>query len=508
MKKIGIILSFLFLLSGHTMADVRIPKIFSDNMILQQGMKIPIWGWADPGQKITVVLKGEIVDTVAGFDGKWKLYVGPLHIGGPFDFTIEGKNTILLKNVLVGEVWVCSGQSNMAMEVRSCKNAQAEIATANYPQIRLFQVKRTKAPMALDDVAPVSDGEPSWLNKWQVCSPLTVADFSGVGFFFARELWDRFHIPVGLISASWGGTTAEAWIPKDTLANDRELVNILHDWPEYNNDEQWLRVEYDSFVKDVEKAHREGKPEPLYFNQPAVLYNGIVSPIVSFGIRGIIWYQGESNAYRAHQYGRLFPALIQKWRHNWGQGDFPFLFVQLANYKFEPQVFPELREAQAQALSISKTAMVVTIDVGDSTTIHPENKQEVARRLSLAARKLSYGEDLTYSGPLYKSMIVMNGKCRLSFSHMGEGLIVKGAGFLVGFEIAGVDRHFYRALAVVEGDQVVVSNAKISDPVAVRYAWSNSPGKCNFYNKLNGQVHLPAAPFRTDDWPGITLGGR
>lgn len=487
-------------------AKVRLPQVFADNMVLQRGMKVPVWGWADPGENVSVELEGISAETVACPDGKWKLFLGPLEAGGPFSMTVKGKNSITLNNVLVGEVWVCSGQSNMALEVKSCQNARDEISEANYPQIRLIQVKSAKASRPLDDVSPVEGNQPRWLNRWQVCSPNTVADFTGVGYFFGLQLWKKLGVPIGLISASWGGTTAEAWTPKDTLENNPELKSILKNWPEYNNDEEWLKAEYKSFVEDVEKAQREGDPEPLYFNQPAVLYNGIIAPIVPFGIRGVIWYQGESNAYRAYQYRDLFPVLIQKWRKNWGQGEFPFLFVQLANYKFEPQVFPELREAQSMALSLPNTAMVVTIDIGDSTTIHPKNKQEVGRRLFLAAEKLAYGENLICSGPVYRSMSVVNDKCILTFRQLGEEIMVKDGGALAGFEIAGSDRKFVKAKAEISGNDVVVWSEEIVNPVAVRYAWSNSPSRINFYNKDNGHMGLPASPFRTDDWPGITSG--
>lgn len=505
MKKFTIILFFLGLAVNLAIADVRLPKVFSDNMVLQRDMRVPIWGWADPGEKITAILGDQTAETITKPDGKWKLFLGPLDVGGPFELILSGKNKISIKNVLVGEVWVCSGQSNMAMEVRSCMNARLETAEANYPQIRLFQVKSAKSSTLLEDVSPVSDKGPAWLNKWQVCSPLTVAEFTGVGFFFGRGLWEKLHIPIGLISASWGGTTAEAWIPQDTLKSDKELSMILQNWREYNNDEEWLKSEYNAFIKEVEKAHTENRLEPLYFNQPSVLYNGIMAPVVSFGIRGVIWYQGESNAYRAYQYRNLFPALIQQWRKNWGQGNFPFLFVQLANYQFEPQVFPELRESQRMALALPETAMIVTIDIGDSSTIHPKNKQEVGRRLTLAARKLAYGQDIVYSGPLYRSMNITDGKCRLNFDHVGDGLIVKGIGPLNSFMIAGDDKHFVKAKAIIDGGLVVVWSDDVPDPVSVRYAWSNDPKDCNLYNKSGKLVYLPASPFRTDNWPGMTF---
>ncbi len=257
---------------------------------------------------------------------------------------------------------------------------------------------------------------------------------------------------------------------------------------------------------EVEKARLDGQEEPLYFNQPSVLFNGIIAPVIPFGIRGVLWYQGESNAYRAYQYRDLFPAMITQWRKKWAQGDFPFLFVQLANYHFEPQVFPELREAQAMALSLPQTAMVVTIDIGDSTDIHPKNKQEVGRRLSLAAQKIAYGEDLEYSGPVFKKMFVEENLCWLLFDHRGDGLITKGGGALQGFTISGSDGLFVEAQASIDGDQVIVGNENIDHPVAVRYAWANHPSGSKLYNMSGKKPYLPASPFRTDQWPGITQG--
>ena len=504
MKKF--VIGFILLVCAVSYADanVSLPKIFSDNMVLQRNMRVPVWGWADPGEKVTATLGGHWAETTAGPDGKWKLFLGPLDAGGPFELNLSGKNSVTIKNVLVGEVWVCSGQSNMAFEVQDCMNAGQEIKAANYPEIRYFQVKRAKAAQPLNDVSPVEVNQADWLNKWQLCSPATVGHLTAVGYFFGRDLYEKLGVPVGLISASWGGTTAEAWTPIDTLKNDPSLSLILKNWPDYNNDDDWLKSEYASFVKDVEKAHKERKEAQLYFNQPAVLYNGIIAPVLPFGIRGVTWYQGESNAYRAYQYRDLFLAMIKQWRKNWGEGNFPFLFVQLANFHFEPQVYPELREAQTMSLSVPETAMAVAIDIGDSANIHPKNKQEVGRRLSLAARKLVYGEELIYSGPLYKSMIVNDGKCRLNFDCIGDGLVSKGIAGLSGFVIAGTDRRFLKAQAVIDGDQVVVWSDDVTNPVAVRYAWANHPGGCNLYNKSGEQINLPASPFRTDDWQGLT----
>jgi sialate O-acetylesterase len=504
MKKYFRIICLLWFVFDSTQANIVLPKLFSDNMVLQREMRVPVWGWADPGEKVTVELGGHTAQTIANSDGKWKLYLGPLDTGGPFEMKVSGKNMITIRNVLVGEVWICSGQSNMAMEVENCLNAKQEIASARYPLIRQFQVKRMKSLQPLDDVSPVDNPKADWLNTWEICDTSTVRHFTGAGYFFGLNLYRKLNIPIGLIHVSWGGTTAEAWTPLDTLKNDPDLNVILKNWPDYNNDEDWLKQEYAGFVKAVEKARKEGTAEPLYFNQPSVLFNGIIAPVIPYGMRGVAWYQGESNAYRAYQYRRLFPAMIEQWRKKWKQGDFPFIFVQLANYHFEPQVFPELREAQSMALSHSNTAMVVTIDIGDSSDIHPKNKQEVGRRLSLAAGNLVYGEDIVCSGPVFKSMYVDGNRCRLNFSSPGDGLISKGSERLNGFIIAGTDKRFFSARARIEGNEVVVWSDEIPLPVAVRYAWANHPGNCNLYNKSGLLSNLPAPPFRTDDWPGIT----
>ena len=499
-------LVFFFLTIQYSIAEVRLPALFSDNMVLQHEMDVPVWGWADPGEKVIVKIGNSVTETIANHEGKWKVQIDPLQAGGPYEMVISGENTIRITNVLAGEVWVCSGQSNMAMEVRSCLNADKEISSAKYPMIRHFQVKRSKAAHPMEDVAPVVNSKNSWLNTWEICDPSTVGHFSGSAYFFALDLYKKRNIPVGIIHASWGGTTAEAWTPPDTLVSDRELKNIMEEWPAYNNDEEWLALEYEEFVEEVEKARLEGRDDPLYFNQPSVLYNGIIAPLIPFGIQGVLWYQGESNAYRAYQYRDLFPAMITQWRKKWAQGDFPFLFVQLANYHFEPQVFPELREAQFMALSLPNTAMVVTIDIGDSTDIHPRNKQEVGRRLFLAAQNIAYGKDIEFSGPLFKKMFIDDNKCWLLFNHVGDGIMAEGDGELKGFTISGTQKEFVKAEAWIDGDQVIVRNEHIDQPVAVRYAWANYPVGCNLYNRSDEKSYLPASPFRTDQWPGITFG--
>ncbi len=504
-KSFGLLLFFI-LIFQHSLAEVRLPALFSDHMVLQHEMDVPVWGWANSGEKVIVKIGDSVAETIANSEGKWKVRMGPLKAGGPYEMVISGNNTIRIRDILVGEVWVCSGQSNMAMEVRSCMNAEEVISAANFPEIRHFQVKRTKASYPMEAVSPVTDRATFWLNTWEICDPSTVGHFSGSAYFFALDLYKKRNIPVGIIHASWGGTTAEAWTPRDTLLNDRMLKDILEEWPVYNNDEEWLALEYEKFVQKVEEARLEGRDDPLYFNQPSVLYNGIIAPIIPFGIRGVLWYQGESNAYRAYQYRDLFPAMITQWRKKWAQGDFPFLFVQLANYHFEPQVFPELREAQSMALSLPHTAMAVAIDIGDSADIHPRNKQEVGRRLSLAAQKIAYGEDIVFSGPLFKKMLIDDSKCWLLFNHVGDGMMAKEGGELRGFTISGTNREFVEAEARIDGDQIIVWNEQIDQPVAVRYAWANHPVECNLYNMAGEKPYLPASPFRTDNWPGITSG--
>ncbi len=500
-------LGLLFLLTFHiSKAEVKPHALFSDHMVLQQEMVLPIWGMADPGEKVIVNIGAHRAETITDSEGKWMVRIGPLKAGGPLDISLYGKDTLRVKDVLVGEVWVCSGQSNMAMEVRNCLNADKEIASANYPRIRHFQVKRTKATVAMEDLVTEVKGRTSWLNSWEICDPSTVGHFSGAAYFFARDFYNKYNIPVGIIHASWGGTTAEAWTPRDTLESDKELKDILRDWPAYNEDEEWLSQEYQQFVLDLEKARENGQEKPLYFNQPSVLFNGIIAPVIPFGIRGVLWYQGESNAYRAYQYRDLFPAMITQWRKKWALGNFPFLFVQLANYHFEPQVFPELREAQSMALSLPQTAMAVTIDIGDSTDIHPKNKQEVGRRLFLAAQRVAYGEELEFSGPLFKKMFVEENQCWLLFDHVGDGLMAVGDQALNGFTISGSDGLFVEAQARIDGNQVLVWSKEINHPAAVRYAWANHPSGSKLFNKSGDLPNLPASPFRTDSWPGITSG--
>jgi sialate O-acetylesterase len=505
-KLVSVLFGFLLLTGSISVADVKLPAIIGDNMVLQQHAKIPIWGTADAGEKVTVTLRGQKLSTTADSAGKWQVRLNPLDIGEPLEITIAGKNTIRLQNVLVGEVWVCSGQSNMQWSVKASANPDAEIASAEYPNIRLFSVKRTVAEKPLSDV----EGE------WVACRPETVADFSAVGYFFGRELHKTLNVPIGLIHTSWGGTPAESWTSHPKLARGADFKPILDRWTKILAEYPLAKANYDQqsaqWEKDAEKAKSEGQEPPRrpraplgpdHPHRPAGLYNGMIAPLIPYAIQGAIWYQGESNAGRAYQYRKLFPAMIQDWRQAWGQGDFPFLFVQLANWleiKTDPveSSWAELREAQSMTLSLPKTAMAVAIDIGEADDIHPKNKQEVGRRLALAARSI-YGQEMVYSGPIYTSMKIENAKIRLHFKYADGGLMAKGGETLKGFSIAGKDHKFVWAQAKIDGDTVVVWSDAVPDPVAVRYAWADNP-VCNLYNNAG----LPASPFRTDKLPGVT----
>jgi sialate O-acetylesterase len=508
---LGLSLTLSFLLELHVEADVKLPAIIGENMVLQQEMKLPIWGTAKPGERVTVSIGGQHVSTTADDNGRWMVELEPMKAGGPLEMTITGENRITLHNILIGEVWICSGQSNMQWPVSKAANAETEIAQANYPEIRLFTVKRVVAERPLSDTK----------GEWSECSPEAVKEFSAVGYFFGRRIHEELGVPVGLIHSSWGGTPAEAWTSRTALESDPEFKPILDRWAkilaEYPQAKQRYEKQLAQWKLEAEKAKAEGKPAPRkpqspigpdHPHRPAGLYNGMIAPLIPYAIRGVIWYQGESNVSRAYQYRKLFPAMIQDWRRSWEQGDFPFLFVQLANYgRRQPQpsesAWAELREAQLMALSLPKTAMAVIIDIGEANNIHPKNKQDVGGRLALAALAVAYGRDVVYSGPIYDSMSIEGDKIRIRFKHTDGGLVAKGEEGLKGFSIAGEDRKFVWAEARIENDTVVIWNDQVPHPVAVRYAWADNP-ECNLYNKAG----LPASPFRTDDWPGVTVNKR
>jgi sialate O-acetylesterase len=487
----------LVCLTTAARADVKLSPLFSDHMVLQQGQPVPVWGTADAGDTVTVTVGDQKATATADGSGKWTAKVGPLPAGGPVEVSVTGKkNNVSIKDVLVGEVWVCSGQSNMEWVVNNSNNVEQERTAANYPQVRMFTVKK----------AVTGNPAQSLEGSWAVCNPQTVGSFSAVGYFFGRDLHKSLNVPVGLIHTSWGGTPAESWTERSALEADSDFRPILERWAQ----------QYEKWKTDSDAADAAGKPLPpdprVNPWRPAGLYNAMIAPLLPYGIRGAIWYQGESNAGRAYQYRKLLPAMINSWRKAWGQGDFPFYIVSLANFtpvKPEPgdSDWAELREAQTlTAMNLPNCGQSITIDIGEANDIHPRNKQEVGRRLSLVALANTYGrKDVAFSGPVYDSMSVEGDLVRLKFKFAQGGLVAKGndAPALKGFAVAGDDRKWHWADAKIDGQSVVVRSDKVQRPAAVRYAWANNP-VCNLYN----QAGLPAVPFRTDDWKGITADSR
>ena len=445
--------------SGLLQAEVKPNVLFSDGAVLQRGQNIPVWGTANEGEKVTVELAGQTA-TATAKGGKWKLELKPLEAGGgPFSMKISGDNEVTVNNLLVGEVWVASGQSNMEWTLNQAFQPDVEKPKANFPEIRMITAKKAASLQPLDQIE----------GSWQVCSPETAGNFSAVAYYFARDLHAKLGVPVGIISTSWGGTPAQAWTSAEGFEGQPELKG------------------YTDQLKAAADKSPENGPGPHF---PSALYNAMIAPVVPYGMKGVIWYQGESNAGQSKQYQTLFPAMIADWRTKWKLGDFPFLFVQIAPFNGQP---PEIREAQFLTLAKSKnTAMAVITDFGDAKDIHPKQKEPVGNRLSLAARALAYGEKIVYSGPLYKEMKVAGSEVAISFDHTGGGLVAKD-GDLKGFTIAGADGKFVPAKAVIKGDAVVVSAEGVIDPKAVRYGWINVPD-VNLFNKDG----LPASPFRTD----------
>ncbi len=483
-------------------AEVQPHPLFTDGAVLQRDVSVPVWGKAKSGEQVTIEFCGQTAKATADAEGKWKVSLKKLKAGGPFTMVIRGENTITLTNVCVGEVWVCSGQSNMGFTLNSADNAAAAIAASADPQLRLFKVPNVTADTPQYSVNAA----------WVVSATNTTPSFTAVGYFFGRDLRKALGVPVGLIMTAWGGSYAEAWTDRATLEkvcpaafdrykesiNEKSLAN-------YEKTLQNVKKVQANFKAAVAKAKAEGKPAPkpprtpedprTTKNRPCVLFNAMLAPLQPFAIRGAIWYQGESNAGRSKEYQTLFPAMIANWRATWGLGDFPFFFVQIAPYQGQP---PEIREAQLISWQKTpNTAMAVVTDHGEAADIHPKAKEPVGQRLALAARALTYGEKIEYSGPVFKKMKVSGDKAVLSFDHLGGGLVAKD-GALKGFTIAGAaatgaSNNFVKADAVIVGDTVVVSSPEVKKPVAVRYGWANVP-EVNLFNKAD----LPATPFRTD----------
>ncbi len=465
------VLWFTCLLVGRAHAqNLKLPSFFSDNMVLQREAKNPFWGWATPGEKITVSLQDHTQKTVADRDGKWRVDLAPPPVGGPYQIAVTGQKTIVLNNVLCGDVWICSGQSNMALTLHETTDGAPQAEMANDPFLRHFKA----------DLRP-SLGQNDVVGGWNETTPAPARYFSAVGYFFGKKLRQELQIPIGLITTAWGGTQIEAWMNPESLRQDP-------DWPA---------------IATREAKAAEG-PNHSLENVSGALFRSLTVPLAPLAIRGVAWYQGESNFGRGYQYRRLFPQMIKDWRALWARPNLPFVWVQIPNIGPTPAEptgsgWAETREAQTMALRLPNTAMATTIDVGDANDIHPKFKRPFGERLALAALQKIYGQKIVGLGPLFQSFTVENGAIRLHFAEIGGDLEVRGGGPLRGFAIAGEDRKWVWAEAKIEGADVVVSSPQVAKPVAARYGWADTP-----ILNLQNREGLPATPFRTDDWPEWT----
>lgn len=493
-------------------ADVRVPALFGDHMVLQRDQANPIWGWADEGEVVTISIASQRHTARTKSDGRWKVKLDSLPAGGPHTLQILGKNSLSFEDVLVGEVWVCSGQSNMQWAVNSSNDADLEKLTAKFPQIRHITVP----------LIGTQEPQLNFKGNWQHCTPESIGDFSAVGYFFGRQLHQTLDVPIGLIDNAWGGSSAEAWVRRDLLEADDRYNALISRWEKtestYNHEEAVAKYEValEDWKKTSDKAKLENRPAPRRpraprnplgnQHRPGNLYNGVLYPIIGYGIRGAIWYQGESNASRAYQYRELFPLMIQNWRDEWKQGDFPFYWVQLADFRDEKSDpadsdWAELREAQTLSLDrLLHTGQAVITDLGEAHDIHPRNKQDVGKRMARLALAQDYGLDIVAKSPRYDSMSHEGNKIVLTFKDVGGGLDTFDIRTPIGFTIAGEDKEFAQATAKIIGKNTIeVWSDSIESPAAVRYAWSDNP-ICNVQNREG----LPLTPFRTDEWPGVT----
>ena len=520
------------------LANVKMPAIFSDHMVLQQGMPVPVWGMADPGEAVTVTVAGQSAKATADAGGKWMAKLPSLGLSSkPVTMTVTGSNTVTINDVLIGEVWMCSGQTNMDFPLRSAHNANTELPDTTDLQMRFFHVRNKTAHTPAPDV----------MGRWEVSGTQSAANFSAVGYFFGKELRMKLKQPVGLIQASWGWSPAEAWVSLDALQKEPALAHYndawkkvdaayaaamaahpaaqaayaaaIKDWTaKYGKDYDAAMAQWKVASASAAAAKQSPPPRPTPpvprptpvidpaggQASPSTLFNGMVAPIIPYAIRGSIWYQGEGNAAgpRADEYRTLFPAMIKNWREKWGEGDFPIIFVQLSGYGRDDIGLPKARDAQAQALSLPNTAMATAIDIGVPTNNPSPDKLDVGKRLALAARHVAYGEKLAYSGPVFQSATKEGDAIRVKFSDSGTGLVIGQAPWvdatakalptdqLTGFELAGADGKSSPADAKIDGNAVVVSGTAVSTPVEVRYDWKAYP-QGNLYNKEG----LSAPPF-------------
>ena len=476
----------------------RLPGMIGSHMVLQRDKPIHIWGWSDPGEKVAVALRGNSRSAAGDSLGNWSVFLPPEAAGGPYQLTVTAANQIVLDDVLIGDVWFASGQSNMEMPLKgfafaAVKDSAAEVAQAAQPRMRLLHIPQKVADFPLRNSGA----------SWTVCSPETAAGFSAVAYFFGRELAGRERVPIGLIDATWGGTVAEAWMSLQAISADAALMPVFATRAQMMRTQAEITAILAREKREDMAAQQAGqappkhtwRPDPASW-APAALFNGMIAPQTAYTIKGVIWYQGESNSKLAFapMYARIFPALIADWRAQWHQGDFPFLFVQISNFVSDAtENWPIIREAQRRSLSVANTAMVVTTDIGDPDNVHPADKQTVGARLALAARALVYDENVEYSGPLYRQVTPEGDAVRVWFDHANYGLVAKG-GTLQGFEVAGDDGHFVSATARIDGMTVLVGNPGVAEPKYVRYGWANAP-----VVNLFGATGLPASPFTSED---------
>jgi sialate O-acetylesterase len=480
-------------------AKPRVPSLLSDGLVLQENEPNRVWGTASPGEAVGITFRRQTLSTTADSAGRWQVFVQPEPAGGPDELIIRGEDALVIHDVLVGEIWVASGQSNMRWMVEQSSGAEKEIPQANFPAIRFFQVTPGAADEPQEDVA----------GSWRAVSPATVGKLSGIGYYFARSIHQKMNVPVGVIQATYGATPAQAWTSRQTLEKDPLLEVYLQRWKqvlaEYPAAKKRYELQLTNWEEAVESARSRGtvppkKPLPIDGpggpRSPSGLFNAMIAPLTPFTIRGVIWYQGEDNTKQedAYAYRRLFPAMILDWRRHWGQGPFPFLFAQLS-IDANTNAFPELRESQLATLQVQNTAMVVTLDVGEPFGSHPTDKKSVGERFALAARSLAYGEKLEYSGPLYRRATIEGHCLRLWFDHCAGGLRSRDGGPLKEFEIAGPSHEYVPAEARIDGRTLLLSNGEVPAPVAARYAWVNDARPAN----LVSAEGLPASAFRTDE---------
>lgn len=488
------LLAVLFITCLPANADVRLAGIFGDNAVLQRDMEIPVWGWADKGEKVMVEILGMVKAAEAGEDGKWMVKVGPFKAGGPCEMKVAGKNTLTIRNLMIGDVWLCSGQSNMQWGLGKMSDAATEVPNANYPDIRLTTITGTS-----------KEPKDNLTCRWESCNPQTVENFSAAGYYFGRNLHKTINVPIGLITTAEGASPIRSWIsPKLQRANPL-FKELLEDYQTYAERSAAYRVKRQAYDEAAKKAKEEGKPQPpfpgffeAYGEGPGVLYNARINPLAPFGLKGFVWYQGENDAIYKHSrpYHDYFVLMIQDWRDLWQQGDIPFLFVQLSwltTPAHEPREWAEIRDAQRRALKVKNTGMAVSTDICEPA-LHPLKKSELGHRLSLLARSIAYGEKLVCSGPLFEKVQFKEGKAEVSFMEIGGGLVIKGDK-LEGFSLAGSDKVFAKAEAVIRENRVLVFSGKVTDPKAVRYAWTDNP-----VGTLCNREGFPASCFRTDDW--------